>query len=242
MAENAPARAEGDGRWQMTGKLKAALVAVVATLSAGNVAAQSIGAGLKLGWTTSHLEVDPYSSGHVQSLMAGGFLDVRLNRFLALQPEVDVVRKGTSSDLSAGSSSNGQPMVWEPVHVATKYGYVEMPLLLRLEVPVSGRLRPYVAAGPYLGIRSWCDVASSSSAVRPTCGVSAMGGSERRLDTGAVVAGGVRLHVADRYWLATDARYEMGKRSIFTPVLLSPVLNRSLVFSLGITRQPRARG
>ncbi len=216
-----------------------ALVLLAVGFSTVGAAAQTPGGGFKLGWASSNQA----GGGYVQGVAAAGFLDLHLSRFLALQPEVAFVRKGASASATLYSVTPPQPPVVQTGRLEMRYGYLEAPLLLRLDVPVGESLRPFIAAGPYLGVNvgTWCSVSAPSEWGWTCTEVLAGAQPVRRIDGGVALAGGVRLRVSERYWLVFDARYETGGRSAFdsTPDTPSPIRNHSTILSVGVLRQHR---
>lgn len=63
----------------------------------------------------------------------------------AIQPELMLTMKGAHSD-SAGISAT------------YKVDYVEVPLLARFEIPISGRVKPFVYGGPGFAYRTSCTI------------------------------------------------------------------------------------
>ncbi len=109
---------------------------------AGTASAQVTG-GLKGGlnlanmsFSHSDLSVSP---GNRTAWMAGAFVEFPLAKNLALQPEAIVSTKGAT--LSPGGSAS----------VSINLTYVDVPVLLRLDVPTNGRTVPFVYAGPNVG-------------------------------------------------------------------------------------------
>src|SRR5262245_26962478 len=102
--------------------------------------AQVTAAGVKLGANFSKAIVDSDTEASLDSrsgFVAGAFVRFGMHGF-ALQPEVVFSMKGGQQP--AGSDQ-----------FALKLNYLEVPLLLRLAVPV-GHVAPFLVAGPSFGV------------------------------------------------------------------------------------------
>jgi hypothetical protein len=111
-----------------------ALVLVLAALVAAPAsAAMKINFGLKAGASFSNVKWsdDDGSEAMLIQPTVGGFLLVPLGSTLALQPEVNYIVHGEK---------------WEDV--TEKFGYLQIPVLLRVKLMQEGKIVPVLFAGP----------------------------------------------------------------------------------------------
>lgn len=89
---------------------------------------------------------DASSSSNVErrrGVVAGGFLLIDVAGPLALQPELLYVQKGQRAE---GDTFQGT------VTITSKVDYIELPMLVKLQVPVAGPITPTVFGGPSVGV------------------------------------------------------------------------------------------
>lgn len=104
-----------------------------------------------------------------------------------------------------------------------KMNYLDFPILLRLDVPVSGGgVRPFFYAGPTLGFQLGCDieVTTSGTTIGWTCHNfdQQVGSGNLKVHTtefGAIVGGGLAFDVGGRT-MTMGARYLMGLQEVFS--------------------------
>ncbi|MEP6591153.1 MAG: porin family protein [Gemmatimonadota bacterium] len=135
--------------------------ALVAVTAAGPVAAQST-FGVVGGFASSNITI---SGGGISAsfnsrtgFAVGVSMAHPINSDFEFAPELLYIQKGTK--IVDGSSSAG-----------LKLGYVELPLLFRAKFG-SGETRPFVLAGPAIGLKASCSVKGSdgSTSVSTDCG------------------------------------------------------------------------
>ena len=78
------------------------------------------------------------------SVVLGAFAEIGISRQFALRPEVNYVVKGTSSNYVVDFGGGGPWDVTEEVRL----GYLQIPVLANYILPVEGKLRPSIFAGP----------------------------------------------------------------------------------------------
>jgi len=124
------------------GKKLSAAVATAALLALAPAPARPevLGFGLKAGVAFANVfGHDVYDQRFRAGLTDGIFLTFGLGRSLAVQPELLFVMKGSRYVNGRGSDAYRETMSLE---------YVEMPILVKLYLPVLRRLRAHVFAGP----------------------------------------------------------------------------------------------
>lgn len=109
---------------------------------------------------------------------------------LALQPEALVTSKGATAPRSASGG--------------VRLNYVEVPVLLRLNLVRGAAVQPHVYAGPYAGFQISCRVQGSSADCDDAPGV-----STETVDVGGIVGGGVTFGLGGLN-ATVGARYGFG--------------------------------
>lgn len=119
---------------------------------------------------------------------------------VSFQPELLFTMKGAQETSSSGTGT-------------LKLNYLEVPLLLRFDIPATGNVKPFVYAGPSVAVQTSCNIEGSSggSTVSFSCEELAReaGASTTfsRTDAGAIFGGGIAFDVNGRT-LTVGARYE----------------------------------
>jgi len=148
------------------------------------------------------------ADGEVQNrtgFMVGGLVVIPVARNVAFQPEVLFVTKG--ADFPATQTVSG----------GMKLQYVEVPVVLRLDIPVSGGVRPFAYAGPAFSLKTGCAFEGRAGGVSASINcddvfgqaVEPGGVTVRAGDVGGLVGGGLAFDVGGRV-LTIGARYEVG--------------------------------
>lgn len=106
--------------------------------------------GVMAGINVAKLSGDNITGIDNRTGMLGGlFLTLHLTNSFAVEPELLYSQHG--------AASNSDP----DVDFTFKMDYVDVPVLLRFEVPVVGPIRPFFVAGPAFGIKTKCNVEGS---------------------------------------------------------------------------------
>ncbi len=103
------------------------------------LSAQNFGGGLIVGFNASQIDGDAFSGFNKAGLSIGGFVDYEIAKNLLFQPEILFEQ--------LGSANNAEPLA--------KMGYITVPLMLNLTLPVSiGNTTQEVQfhAGPAIGV------------------------------------------------------------------------------------------
>jgi hypothetical protein len=203
------------------------LAVCVPVMSAAAPIAVGIKGGLSAATLHGDLPSDPFVE-HGTRLGVGGGLSVTIGmggRF-ALQPEMLYVMKGTSLgdvDLTDDSGNSlGTARVTEAID------YLELPVLARAALPATALLRPFLVAGPTLGVRL-------SQRLR-TKGIENDSLQEldfvKRVDLGAALGAGVELGGRGRCVL--EARYTLGLTQAAETTYSDDARNGALLVMAGI--------
>lgn len=111
-----------------------ALVLAAATFAVPRAAAQQLeGVGVRAGYVRADLEDEFGGTDPLNRFMAGVFAPVRFSEALAVVPEVMYAQKGARLDLTD-----------------YRLDYLDVQVLGKLRVPLTGYFETYVAAGPYV--------------------------------------------------------------------------------------------
>ena len=98
----------------------------------------------------SNLEEEEYLDfGTKHGLIIGCFYRFDLGASFSIQPEAYFSMKGTKA--AGEDSAFGVPYSYD---FRIKLNYLEFPILLKYKFPASGKLKPSLFAGPYLGFNS----------------------------------------------------------------------------------------
>lgn len=168
------------------------VASVLCVLGAMRADAQTMEGGVKVGIASAGMSIDDGASVPTKSrtgLVAGAFVRrVVEDNPLGIQVEALVTQKGVKFP---GDDAE------------IKITYVEVPLLARYAVELSGGARPYVVAGPSLAIRMATAYVPKLDAELPEL--------IARTDAGLVLGGGV-----DVGRLVLDARYTLGLKNVLS--------------------------
>ena len=82
----------------------------------------------------------------------GAFVEKQISDMLSFQPEILYIQKGAKdSD--------------QDVDVTLKLDYMEIPLLLKVNVPTEGDISPYLLVGPALSFKAGCTISGEEGGV-----------------------------------------------------------------------------
>lgn len=145
-----------------------------------------------------------------QSALPGVELALPLTARVAFVPSLLLVRKGARFTTPRGDRQ------------ALDWNYVELPLLLRVELPTQLHVTPFLSGGPALALQTGCWI-DDSVQPRATCHAydrtPASGGipDRRRFDVSALVGGGLTIPAAG-HRVRIGALYDRGLRRVNPPV------------------------
>jgi len=122
----------------------------------------------------------------------GGFVEYPFTPVVSIQPEFLYTMKGASD------TYNGYK-------VTVKLNYVEIPVLLRVNIPTESNVKPFLVAGPGIGFKvsSKSEVNSHEEDIEDVKGT----------DFGFIFGGGIGFPVGS-YMMSVAARYELGLTSV----------------------------
>jgi len=128
----------------------------------------------------------------------------------AIQPELMFTMKGANSD-SGGFSA------------AAKMYYIELPVLVRFEIPASGRAKPFFYGGPGFAYRTSCTLEGHAPGLDITVScdqqarqgeLASPGVKYRRTDVDGIIGGGLAFDVGGRT-MTVGVRYDVGLVNFF---------------------------
>lgn len=163
---------------------------------------------------------------------------IPLKGALSLQPELHYTQKGGKVEVST------MPQEFEAIDFGLKIGYVEIPVLARLDFG-SGTWRPFITAGPTIALRTMCKftAGSGSTSISTSCDGEDFGEVEdselsddpvRKMDAGASVGAGLAGSLMGRS-MFVQLRYNQGLTSIAkdAPSSVTP-RNRGFAMVVGL--------
>lgn len=89
-------------------------------------------------------ESESYDSDMKMGFHGGIFMEKPFNEYLSIQPEVNFIQKGGSESNESGEFADFSD---EDVTLS----YIDVPLLLKANIPLEGSVSPFVTAGGYAG-------------------------------------------------------------------------------------------
>jgi len=195
---------------------------VIASLFTHDLKAQQLTIGPKLGYTTTSAAGDdlPDDVESINGFVGGVFMKFQASPLFAIQPEILYHQKGA---------------FWNPAdntNFKYTFEYLEVPVLLKLQLPIGETVYPFVYAGPYAAF-------TLNNAVEgEIIGFNTSGTEDLNdFDAGAVFGAGLDVQV-NKLFLGFDARYGIGMRNVFDddPDNQRDIKNRSFsaMVSLGV--------
>jgi len=127
-----------------------ALIALLALLVAGPASAGIASWGFRAGWSGAHLSGDGGSviAPDVRSDFTGSwFVTTRLGKAIWFQPELSWTSKGGQDDFRTTTFPSPTEATYTDFHVEHRLHYLEVPLLVRFDLPAVGPIQPYAVGG-----------------------------------------------------------------------------------------------
>jgi hypothetical protein len=204
--------------------MKKAMIVVLVALVVGALVPQTLsaGVGIKGGYSWSKFsltssEPPPFAFGYLPYYVGGLYFNINLGLF-SIQPEVLYTRMGAKYEVGADS-------------LQYRFDYIQVPVLIKLNVIPVGPIRPFIAVGGY------------GSYLLRAKGVSVIGGvSEetdladmiQKYDYGAVGGAGVAFRLPG-ISLSVEGRYNLGLANVAKNALPGESMkNRSVMALVGI--------
>ena len=127
---------------------------------------------------------------------------------LEVQPEVLYIEKGISFGKSEGRDESGNPTgAFETLHVVDA---VEVPVLLRWEIPTGWRVHPVLSGGPFASFET-----AEKLKITGKHSMSQVSQTLKNTDYGAVLGAGLEMTAGPGRWIL-QGRYEAGLADLGT--------------------------
>lgn len=171
-----------------------ALVALIIVAFAASASAQGMQAGLKGGLNIAKATGDdvPDEAAWLYSGIGGAFLCYMFNDMFAIQPELLFAMKGWKIEV-------------EDETFKTKLNYIEIPLLLRLNIPTEGSMTPAIFAGPSIGFLM--SAKAEDEDIKELL---------KSTDFGLVFGAGLNHELSeDKGFITYEVRYSLGLATVF---------------------------
>lgn len=204
--------------------MKKSFVIILAALCVAVVMPQTLqaGVGLKAGISLSEFRltsVQPptFSFGNLRYYVGGLSFGLSLG-IVAIQPEVLYTRMGAR--YAAGGDS-----------LEYRFDYIQVPVMLRINVIPVGPLRPFICGGAY---GSYLLKAKGVMVIDGATNEGDLTEDYQRYDYGAVGGAGLAFHLPG-ITLTAEGRYNLGLKNILkNPAAGEAIKNRSIMVLAGI--------
>ena len=174
------------------------ILALLVTIS--TTYAQGITGGLKAGMNIANLHGDGVEGFGYESKMgfcAGGFITFKVANIIAIQPEILYTQKGTKWE---------EEFVGETWKITYNFNYLEIPILLKVIMPIQGMIKPHLFVGPYFAYNLTAKVKTRYNGLDFDEVI-------KDSDFGAVFGGGIDFGLPAGK-IVFDARYSLGLTTI----------------------------
>lgn len=203
-----------------------ALCAICTTLPAQDLShAIGLNGGLNLGMLNGDdADLDNTDTDMRMGFTIGVFGEFVIFPIITLQPEFRFTQKGETVN-SGNSLLNG---TWK-----IELAYLEIPLLAKVYFPVEFPTKPFVFAGPFMGL----NITANTDNIYQVGPFNFDAGSNldediNTIEGGVVVGGGVR-HSFDKAMLSAEIRYTQGLSETFDNSAFKDVFTGTLSFLIG---------
>jgi hypothetical protein len=182
--------------------------------------------GMRAGVGISNLRATNSDFDWRTAFTGGGFANLQVLPWLAVQPELLYAQKGArtsfeSTDQSGNITGSGT--------ITFKFDYIEVPVLLALSKPALGPARAAFLLGPSLGIK----VAESVKSEGGGATLNAKTDVVKTANFGVVGGFGVRVPVGTLKWVG-DARWSYGLTTISKQFYAGDVQTSSVQITTGV--------
>lgn len=207
------------------------LMAFVA-LSSGVIGPPEIAAQTLLG-VRAGVNLANFSGNHLaefedrKALNVGAFLDLPLSGRFGLRFGIGYLGKGAEAAFSGGTGESAYAG-----RIDYRYGYVDVPLMLRFSVIQGRSASAHLLLGPALSFNTSCELDMSGPDLNGTVDCDGSGLDVRTLDLGARAGIGIDARVFDGLWVVGESHYSRGLRTVDTSG--EGVKNRGFSLTLGL--------
>jgi hypothetical protein len=149
----------------------------------------------------------------------GAFMAFALSDRLSVQPEISYLQKGLKSSESG-------------VDFTFALDYLEIPVLLRVDIPVEGTIAPYFVVGPALSFKAGCEISGSDSGTEVTFDCDEAEMEVKALDFGGIVGVGLSVEAGPGDFLV-QGRYNFGFTTLDDSEYEDDIKSRAFFFGVG---------
>ena len=149
----------------------------------------------------------------------GALLAIPVSDMVSVQPEVLYLQKG------AKDTQEGADITFE-------VNYVEVPLLLKIDVPTEGIVAPYFMFGPAIGFKAGCQITGEDEGVSVEIDCDEAGIDIKSIDFGGVIAAGLGIEKGPGQ-IMLGARYNLGLTTIDDSSDEEDIKSRAFTFLAG---------
>lgn len=203
-----------------------ALASILVILAAGTASAAGVGFGLKGGLNMANLHgTDAENLDWKTGFAAGAFANIAFTPVISLQPEVLYVMDGASENLLG-------------IEINFNLDYIQVPVLVKFDIPVAGTIIPTLYAGGYVGFLSGAEIEASYQDDSESMDVKDY---TQSMDYGLSFGAAIDVHLTS-LTLSFEGRYNYGLTTIddgWAEALEEEeidldIKNQSIMFMLGV--------
>jgi len=204
----------------MKKRMFALMLGAVILSSVSPLFAEGMVFGIKGGSTMATGTGEDAENLSMKTGAAGGvFMCYRVTRIFGIQPELLLVMKGAKDDGWRDINNNA-------INASMMLNYFEIPLLLKVNIPLEGKIEPSLYSGPALGILMSAREKIEGESVD-------IKGLFKSIDIGIIVGAGVGYEMG-KGSLILEVRYEIGMSTVMD-------LGAEELAAEGLTAQPDVR-
>jgi hypothetical protein len=163
--------------------------------------------------------VEDMDPGYTNGFGLGAFLKMAISDRLSIQPEFLYLQKGASA-------------TEEDVDITFAVDFVEIPVLLRIDVPTDGSIAPYFLIGPAIGFKTGCEIRGEGGGMEVTLDCDEADAAIKSVDFGGVAGAGLSI-AAGSGNIHIGARYNYGLINLDDSDLDENVKSRAFFFVAG---------
>ena len=161
--------------------------------------------GLKGAVNMSNVTGDVENNKMLLGFGGGIFARMMPSPQITIQPEVLYMMKGAKFD----DYTNALDM--DITDAKMEFSYVEVPILVKYNIPTEGKIAPSLFAGPAVGFLMSAKKKGAEDGVDYDCDVKDY---MKSIDFGVAVGGGIDVAMGEKGKLTFDARYTLGLSNI----------------------------
>ena len=168
--------------------------------------------------------------GTKMGFLFGGFLCFQINEYFAVQPEIMYVRKGGKQDIDINTTVLSIPI---PISgsVTWKLDYIEIPLLAKIILPVSGKVTPNLLIGPAIAFNVSSKLAGELLGAEADVDVDPI---IKSTDFGMIIGAGLDYEISEKAMINLEGRFGLGFQNWFDlPIDIVSVKNGNISLMAG---------